>query len=247
MSPDAGPDAAVAAAVIAERTGAERHDVAVVLGSGWLSAAAALGEPLAEIPMADLPGFTTPSAEGHGGVALSVTNGHHRVLVFLGRIHAYEGHDVARVVHPVRTACAELGYWRWRFLRDAPALERLDPVAHTAFRSRIETTVVDLRTPPFAAQRTTWTAPMDYAPCQTLARSAREGGVGAIRYESVRDPQPGWCLAVLDPAAFARPKPLDGNQTWWLAVSLHEVMWRRRQESMVVDMHAWEPSLETPQ
>ncbi|MCB1886327.1 MAG: RES family NAD+ phosphorylase [Rhodocyclaceae bacterium] len=147
----------------------------------------------------------------------------------------------------VRTACAELGYWRWRFLRDAPALERLDPVAHTAFRSRIETTVVDLRTPPFAAQRTTWTAPMDYAPCQTLARSAREGGVGAIRYESVRDPQPGWCLAVLDPAAFARPKPLDGNQTWWLAVSLHEVMWRRRQESMVVDMHAWEPSLETPQ
>ena len=106
MSPDAGPDAAVAAAVIAERTGAERHDVAVVLGSGWLSAAAALGEPLAEIPMADLPGFTTPSAEGHGGVALSVTNGHHRVLVFLGRIHAYEGHDVARVVHPVRTACA---------------------------------------------------------------------------------------------------------------------------------------------
>lgn len=29
-----------------------------------------------------------------------------RVLVLLGRTHAYEGHDLSRVVHPVRTACA---------------------------------------------------------------------------------------------------------------------------------------------
>ena len=28
------------------------------------------------------------------------------MLVFVGRIHAYEGHDLSRVVHPVRTACA---------------------------------------------------------------------------------------------------------------------------------------------
>src|SRR5690606_39079218 len=28
----------------------------------------------------------------------------------------------------VRTACAELGYWRWRFLMDCPALARLEPV-----------------------------------------------------------------------------------------------------------------------
>jgi purine-nucleoside phosphorylase len=29
-----------------------------------------------------------------------------RVLLLLGRTHAYEGHDLTRVVHPVRTACA---------------------------------------------------------------------------------------------------------------------------------------------
>lgn len=100
------PDAARAAEVIAERTGADRHDVAVVLGSGWAPAAAALGVPSTEIPMAELPGFSPPSADGHRGQVLSIPVRSHRVLVFVGRIHAYEGHDLSRVVHPVRTACA---------------------------------------------------------------------------------------------------------------------------------------------
>jgi purine-nucleoside phosphorylase len=32
--------------------------------------------------------------------------GEHRVLVLVGRLHAYEGHDLAHLVHPIRTACA---------------------------------------------------------------------------------------------------------------------------------------------
>lgn len=95
-----------AAAALAERTGVDAHDVAVVLGSGWAPAAAALGDPGAVVPMADLPGFTPPRAQGHGGQVLSLRIGAHRVLVLLGRIHAYEGHDLRHVVHPVRTACA---------------------------------------------------------------------------------------------------------------------------------------------
>ena len=100
------PDAKRAAAVVAERTGVDRHDVAVVLGSGWGPAAAALGTATAAIPMTELPGFIAPSADGHGGQLLSVPVGSHRVLVMVGRIHAYEGHDLSLVVHPVRTACA---------------------------------------------------------------------------------------------------------------------------------------------
>ncbi|TGD86899.1 purine-nucleoside phosphorylase [Mycolicibacterium sp. CH28] len=100
------PDAEHAAAVIAERTGVARHDVAVVLGSGWTPAADALGIPAAEIPMSSIPGFTPPSALGHRGRVLSVPLGSHNVLVLLGRIHAYEGHDLRDVVHPVRTARA---------------------------------------------------------------------------------------------------------------------------------------------
>lgn len=94
------------AQAIAERTGVDRHDVAVVLGSGWAPAVAELGGPVAVVPMAELPGFTPPSAAGHGGQVLSVRIGAHRVLVLVGRIHAYEGHDLQHVVHPVRTAAA---------------------------------------------------------------------------------------------------------------------------------------------
>ncbi len=95
-----------AAAAIRDRTGIDEHDVAVVLGSGWAPAVDRLGEPLAVVPMADIPGFTPPTAAGHGGQLLSLRVGDARVLVLLGRIHAYEGHDLRHVVHPVRAACA---------------------------------------------------------------------------------------------------------------------------------------------
>lgn len=105
---DPGPDELVrrAARAIAQRTGTARHDVAIVLGSGWAPAVAALGSPTAVLPMADLPGFTPPTAVGHSGELMSLRIGEHQVLVLAGRVHAYEGHDLRHVVHPVRTACA---------------------------------------------------------------------------------------------------------------------------------------------
>jgi len=95
-----------AAQVISERTGVHEHDVAIVLGSGWSPAVAALGTPIVALPQAEVPGFTPPSALGHTGELLSVPIGEHRVLVLVGRVHAYEGHDLRHVVHPVRAACA---------------------------------------------------------------------------------------------------------------------------------------------
>jgi purine-nucleoside phosphorylase len=95
-----------AAAAIRDRTGVDEHDVAVILGSGWAPAVAALGDPVAVVPMAELPGFTPPIAAGHGGEVLSLRIGDRRLLVFIGRIHAYEGHELRHVVHPVRAACA---------------------------------------------------------------------------------------------------------------------------------------------
>ncbi|MFI5509508.1 purine-nucleoside phosphorylase [Mycobacterium sp. NPDC051804] len=102
------PEAVVAesAAQIRVRTGVDEHDVAVVLGSGWAPAIDELGDPVAVVPITEVAGFTPPSAEGHGGQMLSLRVGDHRVLVFVGRIHAYEGHELRHVVHPVRAACA---------------------------------------------------------------------------------------------------------------------------------------------
>ncbi|GAA2555366.1 purine-nucleoside phosphorylase [Pseudonocardia hydrocarbonoxydans] len=95
-----------AAAALAEATGVPRHDVAVVLGSGWRPAADLIGEATHEVPMAELPGFLAPTVAGHGGTARSVPVGERRALVLLGRTHLYEGHGVDPVVHGVRTAVA---------------------------------------------------------------------------------------------------------------------------------------------
>ncbi len=98
--------AQAAAKALAERTGVDSHDVAIVLGSGWRPAADVIGAGEAEVPMSELPGFLTPTVAGHGGTIRSVRLGERRALVMLGRTHHYEGHGVARVVHGVRTAVA---------------------------------------------------------------------------------------------------------------------------------------------
>jgi len=81
-----------------------RHDVAVVLGSGWGDAVAALGEMRQEVPAANLPGFAAPTVEGHGGSLASLVAGDKRVLLFKGRVHLYEGHSPHAVVHGIRVA-----------------------------------------------------------------------------------------------------------------------------------------------
>jgi purine-nucleoside phosphorylase len=101
----AGP-AGEAAAVLAERTGVDKHDVAVVLGSGWRPAADEIGEASAEVAMAELPGFAAPAAAGHGGTIRSLRIGDRRVLIMLGRTHFYEGHGIDAVVHGMRTVAA---------------------------------------------------------------------------------------------------------------------------------------------
>jgi purine-nucleoside phosphorylase len=98
--------AADAAAVLRERTGVETHDIALVLGSGWLPAVGALGDATAELGTTDLPGFAPPAVAGHAGRIRSVLAGDRRLLVFLGRTHLYEGGGVRAVVHGVRTAAA---------------------------------------------------------------------------------------------------------------------------------------------
>ena len=95
-----------AAARLRELTGVASHDVALVMGSGWVPAADALGAVEHELPFTALPGFAPPSVAGHAGTLRSVAIGDHRALVFLGRTHLYEDHGVAAVVHGVRTAVA---------------------------------------------------------------------------------------------------------------------------------------------
>lgn len=99
--------ARAAADVLARRTGVPRHDIALVLGSGWKPAAEMLGEADAEIDNTDVPGFAAAAVEGHSGTIRSIplADGR-RVLVYGTRTHFYEGRGVRSVVHAVRTAAA---------------------------------------------------------------------------------------------------------------------------------------------
>lgn len=103
---DADAVARAAAAALVAATGVARHDVAVVLGSGWMPAVARLGEVVADVPFADLPGFPPLSVSGHRGLVRSMAVGGKAVLCLSGRVHAYEGHPLDRVVHGVRVAAA---------------------------------------------------------------------------------------------------------------------------------------------
>ncbi len=98
--------AAAAAARLAELTGAASHDVAVVLGSGWASAADRLGVAEVELAFTALPGFLPPAVDGHAGRLRSIVVRGRRVLVLLGRTHLYEGRGTDAVVHGVRVAAA---------------------------------------------------------------------------------------------------------------------------------------------
>ncbi|KRF27241.1 purine-nucleoside phosphorylase [Phycicoccus sp. Soil802] len=100
--------AKAAAAVIAERSGTDRHDVALVLGSGWGQTGDLIGETLATIDNADVPGFAKAAVAGHSGTmrSVAIADTGRRALVYGTRTHFYEGKGVRAVVHAVRTAAA---------------------------------------------------------------------------------------------------------------------------------------------
>ncbi len=95
-----------AAGALAQRTGIASHDVAIVLGSGWVPAVDVLGVASHDLAVSDLPGFLPPAVAGHAGRVRSLEVAGRRVLAFLGRTHLYENRGVEPVVHGVRVAAA---------------------------------------------------------------------------------------------------------------------------------------------
>jgi len=91
---------------LAEQSDGVDHEVALVLGTGLAAAADALGTVLWRLPLESIPGFPPSFVSHQRSEVWSVEVGSRRVLVFLGRLHLYEGYGPAQVAHPVRTAVA---------------------------------------------------------------------------------------------------------------------------------------------
>src|SRR5665811_1079374 len=98
---------------IAKLSGAANHEAVVVLGSGWTDALDSLGDVVWRTPAESITGFIAATMPGHTGELVSVDLKGHRVLVFSGRTHLYEGNGVDAVVHPIpHRCCRRLPYRR---------------------------------------------------------------------------------------------------------------------------------------
>ena len=96
----------------------------------------------------------------------------------------------------------------------------MDAGDFTAFSVRFRSAAgLDLTAAPFDAERARWMHPTDYAPCQTLADTARAADVEALLYRSARDGS-GVNVALLSCRAFAGNEPLE-RQTWRLNLNAH--------------------------
>jgi hypothetical protein len=113
----------------------------------------------------------------------------------------------------LETACAEVAYWKWRFLMDSAALaDQALHTQHTFFQAEVSGRCINLGARPWSASATRWQHPTDYSACHRLAAAAREHEVAWIRYASARR-QRGTCGVALVPASLSL-KPGFPQQTW---------------------------------
>jgi purine-nucleoside phosphorylase len=98
------PNPATAAARL-KKTSPLRPALAIILGSGFHHALAALRMDK-KISYAKIPGFPKPTVSGHAGEAYFGHLGRTPVLVLSGRAHFYEGHPMERVTFAVRALAA---------------------------------------------------------------------------------------------------------------------------------------------
>jgi len=124
----------------------------------------------------------------------------------------------------LETACAEVAYWRHRFVLDSATLAKTVLLTeHTFFEAQVDGRAIDLMKEPWVAASSSWTHGSDYAETHAVADAARDRGVQWICYESVRLPGKR-CAAVLDVEALEMIALESTKQTWHCKASRESVM-----------------------
>jgi hypothetical protein len=134
----------------------------------------------------------------------------------------------------LEAACAEVAYWRHRFILDSAGLAKVDLLTeHTFFQGAISGLAIDLMTPPWDASRTVWTNGADYSATHAVAAEAQHRGVQWIAYESVRSPGHR-CAVVFDPDCLSEPAAglETTKQTWHCKANRSSVMFTRGQRRL---------------
>jgi hypothetical protein len=113
----------------------------------------------------------------------------------------------------LRTAFAEVAYYRFLFLAGTRADLGVVSTQLTSFSVRARTTRgIDLTMAPFDAHRSAIASPSAYDATQALGADMRAANIEMFRYPSARDPD-GVNIGVLAPSAFGTAKP-RGLEPW---------------------------------
>jgi purine-nucleoside phosphorylase len=93
------------AALLRERAAGLQPKLALLLGSGWGTAAERVQAAI-DVPYAELPAFPRLAIGGHAGTVRLGRLGGTPVAVLMGRKHAYESGDAQAMKGPIRTLAA---------------------------------------------------------------------------------------------------------------------------------------------
>lgn len=135
----------------------------------------------------------------------------------------------------VYAACAEVAYWRHRFILDsAGMLDQVLLTEHSFFEAVLEGAAVDLMEPPWVQARGEWIHGSDYTANHAVAAEALRREVQWLSYESVRAPGER-CAVALDLDCLYEPEQgLDRTiQRWVCKATRHSVMLTREKETYV--------------
>ncbi|MES2978969.1 MAG: RES family NAD+ phosphorylase [Pseudomonadota bacterium] len=124
----------------------------------------------------------------------------------------------------LQAACAEVAYWRHRFMLDSAGLAKSVLLTeYTFIQAQVSGTAIDLTSAPWVAASASWTHDSDYTETHAVADQARARGVQWIRYASVRAPSKK-CAAVLDLEALQAGDLEKTKQNWHCKASRDAVM-----------------------
>jgi hypothetical protein len=113
-------------------------------------------------------------------------------------------------------ACAEIAYWRQRFLLDSAGLMKQSiSTEHSMYEASVQGRALDLLSHPWVSAQAHWMHPGDYTETQKLAMLVRDSlsGVTWIRYASVRVTDH-VCAAVFDPRSLTMVTPEGRYEQW---------------------------------
>lgn len=85
---------------IKQKTDGFQPEIGIILGSGLGSFAQ--GFPSVSVPYCDIPGFKTPTVEGHKGQFVFAEIAGKKAVLMQGRYHLYEGNSAQDVTFPVK-------------------------------------------------------------------------------------------------------------------------------------------------